>query len=60
MDIWNPNEIKDKYITCLDCGQEFVWSASEQKFYLNKGLATPKRCPRCRQIRKTMIDGRDI
>ena len=43
------NDIK---IKCQDCGEEFVFLAQEQKFYEEKGLALPKRCRQCRQIRK--------
>ena len=40
--------MKDQTIQCKDCGQEFVWSASEQEFYQQKGLNPPQRCKDCR------------
>jgi CxxC-x17-CxxC domain-containing protein len=44
---------EDRTITCADCGQEFVFSASEQAFYAEKGFTdAPKRCKSCRQARK--------
>ncbi|MCQ2361544.1 MAG: zinc-ribbon domain containing protein [Acidaminococcaceae bacterium] len=44
---------EDKTLTCADCGQEFVFSASEQEFYEEKGFTNePKRCPACRKARK--------
>lgn len=44
----------DKILTCRDCGQEFVFSASEQEFYAEKGFTNePGRCPACRAARKT-------
>ena len=44
---------QDKYLTCRDCGSEFVFSASEQEFYAEKGFENePARCPSCRQARK--------
>ena len=49
------NELKDKTLVCCECGSSFTWSSGEQLFYLSKGLATPKRCPKCRMIRKFTI-----
>jgi CxxC-x17-CxxC domain-containing protein len=42
----------DRTITCADCGQEFVFSASEQQFYADRGFSEPRRCPSCRATRK--------
>jgi CxxC-x17-CxxC domain-containing protein len=45
---------EDRSITCADCGQEFVFTASEQAFYAEKGFTdAPKRCKPCRQARKS-------
>jgi ribosomal protein L33 len=44
--------MKDKTLICSDCGQEFVWTEGEQKFYLEKGLNQPKFCPICRGKRQ--------
>jgi hypothetical protein len=38
----------DKNLTCADCGQEFVFTASEQDFYAQRGFTEPRRCPRRR------------
>ncbi len=44
----------DKTLVCSDCGAEFVFSAQEQEFFQSKGYTNePKRCPECRQARKT-------
>ena len=44
---------EDKTLTCRECGAEFVFSASEQEFYEEKGFTNePGRCPTCRQARK--------
>jgi hypothetical protein len=40
---------------CVDCDQQYTFSIGEQQYFLSKGLAPPKRCPRCRQIRKATI-----
>jgi CxxC-x17-CxxC domain-containing protein len=43
----------DKQITCVDCGQEFTFTAAEQEFFQTKGYTNePKRCLPCRQARK--------
>jgi CxxC-x17-CxxC domain-containing protein len=43
----------DRTLTCADCGQEFVFSASEQQFYTDRGFSDPRRCATCRANRKT-------
>ena len=43
----------DKTLTCADCGQQFVFTASEQDFYAQRGFSEPRRCASCRASRKT-------
>lgn len=44
---------QDKYLVCKDCGNEFMFSASEQEFYAEKGFENePGRCMDCRRARK--------
>lgn len=44
---------QDKALTCRECGTEFIFTASEQEFYAEKGFANePGRCPQCRAARK--------
>jgi CxxC-x17-CxxC domain-containing protein len=47
----------DKNLTCADCGQEFVFTASEQDFYAQRGFTEPRRCPSCRASRKAARGG---
>jgi ribosomal protein S27E len=49
---------KDVKIKCQDCGNEFVFSTAEQKFYEEKGFIPPKRCRLCRQNRKNKYERR--
>jgi CxxC-x17-CxxC domain-containing protein len=42
----------DKTLTCADCGQQFVFTESEQDFYAQRGFTEPRRCPSCRAARK--------
>ena len=41
----------DIEIKCQDCGNKFVFSANEQRFYEEKGYVPPKRCKSCRNAR---------
>lgn len=34
---------EDKTLTCCECGNEFVFTASEQEFYEEKGFADGPR-----------------
>lgn len=42
----------DKTMTCVDCGLDFMFSASEQEFYAERGFSEPRRCRSCRASRK--------
>ena len=45
---------QDKSLECSDCGTTFTFSAEEQEFFQTKGYTNePKRCPACRQARKS-------
>ena len=44
---------QDKTLVCRECGAEFVFTASEQQFYAEKGFQNePGRCPACRAARR--------
>lgn len=50
--------MEDKTLTCRECGADFVFSASEQEFYAEKGFTNePGRCPACRAARKQRNGG---
>lgn len=40
------------YFKCVNCGQEFVITKDEELFYKNKMWPMPKRCKKCRKIKK--------
>jgi len=42
------NGFTDKVIKCKDCSQFFAWTVDQQKYYQQKGLKPPLRCPMCR------------
>ena len=48
----------DKSIQCVECGNEFTFTAAEQDFFAQKGYTNePKRCLPCRQARKAEKGG---
>jgi CxxC-x17-CxxC domain-containing protein len=45
---------QEKSLQCADCGQTFAFTTEEQEFFASKGYTNePKRCPTCRQARKS-------
>lgn len=44
--------MSDRTLICRDCGNEFVFTAGEQDFYMSRGFSDPQRCQPCRQARK--------
>jgi CxxC-x17-CxxC domain-containing protein len=51
--------LTDRSLTCADCGQEFIFTESEQSFYAERGFSEPRRCASCRAARKASRDERD-
>lgn len=43
---------EDRSLTCVECSQEFTFTADDQEFHARKGYQEPKRCPNCRQARR--------
>jgi CxxC-x17-CxxC domain-containing protein len=51
---------EDKSIQCSDCGATFTFSVEEQELFQSRGYTNePKRCPSCRQARKSERFGSD-
>jgi CxxC-x17-CxxC domain-containing protein len=45
-------EFVDRLLTCADCGGEFIFTAGEQLFFLDKQFKNdPKRCKPCKSRR---------
>ena len=49
--------MSDRALTCADCSSEFIFSASEQEFFAEKGFSEPRRCASCRAVRKLSRGG---
>jgi CxxC-x17-CxxC domain-containing protein len=43
----------DRALTCVQCGNEFTFSADDQEFHAGRGYQDPKRCPNCRAERRS-------
>ena len=49
-------DFQDRLIHCIDCHEDFVWTAGEQVFFRDKGLVNPpKRCKPCKQAKNERI-----
>jgi CxxC-x17-CxxC domain-containing protein len=47
-------DFQDRPLQCLDCKNDFIFTAGEQEFYERKGFKEiPKRCKPCRDARKS-------
>lgn len=44
------------FITCVNCGEKFEFTDSEQSFYKSKNFDMPKRCKSCRKSKKVEED----
>ena len=43
---------EDRILNCIDCGEDFVFSAGEQQFFADKHFVNdPKRCKTCKAKR---------
>ena len=50
--------LADKTLTCVECGSVFTFTSGEQEFFASKGYTNePKRCPSCREARKSQQRG---
>jgi CxxC-x17-CxxC domain-containing protein len=55
---WSHSEMEfeDQTIKCVDCGDDFIWTAGEQVFFHDKGLKNePKRCKPCKQAKNERL-----
>lgn len=47
-------QYQDKEITCVECSNVFIFSASEQELFAQRGYTNePKRCLDCRNARRS-------
>ena len=58
-------QFEDKWLDCINCGKPFVFSARDQKYYVEQGFKNePKRCRECRadikRKKKTVVDANGV
>jgi len=41
-----------KWIVCVDCESKFEFTEGEQEFYRERSFQEPKRCKKCRVVRR--------
>jgi len=44
---------EDRTLKCVECGNDFTFTADDQEFHSKKGYQEPKRCPNCRAARRS-------
>jgi CxxC-x17-CxxC domain-containing protein len=47
----------DRTLTCVQCNNEFTFTADDQQFHASRGYQDPKRCPSCRAERRNSGGG---
>lgn len=54
--VTSDSEYLDRGIQCVDCNENFIWTAGEQAFFHDKGLKNePKRCKPCKQAKNERL-----
>lgn len=56
-DCRNKRKEQTKHIICVECGDVFEFTISEQEFFAKNGFKEPKRCGNCRKVKD---DGQNI
>ena len=45
---------QERNLTCVECGSTFAFSVDDQQYHAERGYTNePKRCPTCREARRT-------
>jgi CxxC-x17-CxxC domain-containing protein len=56
VETFQESEYQDRAIKCVDCNENFIWTAGEQVFFHDKGLKNePKRCKPCKQAKNERL-----
>lgn len=51
--------LRDETIQCIQCGKPFVFTATEQERFLNRGFDPPRRCYDCRKKKAKLGNSND-
>ncbi|MCG6972510.1 MAG: zinc-ribbon domain-containing protein [Desulfobacterales bacterium] len=44
--------MQTRTLECIQCGNSFELSTSEQEYYRQRGFDEPRRCPECRKNKR--------
>ena len=54
-------EFEDTPLTCIDCADQFIWTAGEQTFFRDKALLNPpKRCKECKKAKNRRLEAVEL
>jgi len=54
-------DYQDTPIECIDCAEEFIWTAGEQQFFYDKQLLNPpKRCKQCKKAKNRRLEAIEL
>ena len=57
----NGTGYQDMLIACIDCSDEFIWTAGEQQFFHDKELLNPpKRCKQCKKAKTRRLEAIEL
>ena len=45
-------DVGDEHLSCIDCGERFVFGGKDREFFFSQGFPKPKRCRPCRRARQ--------
>ena len=48
--------MQTRILECIQCGNSFELSNSEQEYYRHRGFDEPRRCPECRKNKRREPD----
>jgi hypothetical protein len=51
--------LSDKTLQCVACPRTFIFTARDQRFFLERGFDPPKRCKPCRDAKKAKYEQRE-
>lgn len=55
------DDFADLLIPCIDCSDDFVWTAGEQIFFRDKQLQNPpKRCKGCKKAKNQRLEAIEL
>ena len=57
----DSSEFQDTAIPCIDCKEDFIWTAGEQVFFRDKELHNPpKRCKECKKAKNSRLEAIEL